>query len=111
MYIIMECYFESLFDEVLLLIFFRKKCPIAGCPGRVINLSKHLSQCHKYLTVAERKKAIELFKFMKKIQSTVLKPLPKETNPSTKCVDYHRTCSVCDAQKKRIDVHLQKFTF
>ncbi|KAK8372283.1 hypothetical protein O3P69_016913, partial [Scylla paramamosain] len=27
-----------------------KKCPIGGCPGRVLNLNRHLSQCHKFLT-------------------------------------------------------------
>ncbi len=61
------------------LFFYRRKCPIGGCPGKVVNLNRHLSQCHKFLTNKERRDAQILGKRMSEIKKAITEN-PRDKN-------------------------------
>lgn len=61
-----------------------KSCPVSGCHGRALNIKRHFSQCHRYLTKKDRDTIIEKWKDLKNRTETDL----------------------CSKGVKRIDIHL-----
>ena len=83
------------------------KCPIKNCAGRAVNIKRHFAHCHKHMTKEDVKNTLKVYDEMKKVAMIVeTNGKPKEKSNLKKGNTYHRQCSICDKEVKRLDVHL-----
>lgn len=98
-----------LMHAYMFLTCYGRKCPIAGCPGRSMNLYRYISQCHWYLTKEDRNNILKKYEQLVQMSvSTEDAPPETKTKPdgSMKCLLHQ--CCVCDKNKKRLDAHAEK---
>lgn len=83
---------------------------MAGCSGKALNLTRHLANCHRYLSSSDRQKVVEKHRYLTKLQRTKAKAITLGSSPTKqkpKKPRYRLTqCCVCDKAVKRLDAHV-----
>ena len=82
------------------------ECPLAGCHGRSINIRRHISQCHRYLTKDDHLKILNSYRNLTNARPQL--PAKRSITIKEKKRYPDRRCSVCDKIVKRLDIHAVK---
>lgn len=84
-------------------------CPIRGCKGVAFNIKRHMAQCHKDLSEAERNHAIALQKKLHHLKAvTEGKAPPTKRMKGIKSENYSPSCIFCNKSVKRLDTHARR---
>lgn len=83
---------------------------MGGCNGKSVNLNRHLTNCHCFLSKADRAAVMDKHKELTVLQrkSKCTKPKTSPRKVKTKARYPTHRCSVCDKVVKRLDVHIVK---